>query len=142
MPQQLRRRAIPKHQRGYTLVELMYATGYFMLGLTGLVCFQLVAATGTSRAADIMMATNLTSATIESTRVMSINTVLTASQPQVTTYSRAGSQNGTPTYFTVYSTATQASGKAYYELQVSTQWQMPGNSFQHNITMQTRIPTE
>jgi Tfp pilus assembly protein PilV len=130
-------------QRGFTLIELMYATGYFMIGLVGLTCFQLVAAHGTQHASDITLATQITSNLLETSRATAFQTVLGMPQPQQSVYDRYGTRDGTPTYFTATATATAQSGVAYYELVVSTTWRMrPGDTFVHGISMQTRVATE
>ena len=130
------------HERGFTLVELMYALGYFMLGLTGLVSFQVMGAFTTQRAGDITLATNLTTATIENLRVQTPTSVVNAAQPIVTNYNRYGVKDALPTYFTVSANASQASGNRYYDLSVSTSWTQGVSIFVHSIRMQTRIPAE
>ena len=148
----------PRHsERGFTLVELMYATGYFMIGLAALASFQIVAATGSGRANDISNATNLAASTIEMVRASNFNTVLTTVQPMVATYDRYGNLTSTPafysvsatstvaspTYFTVTTNCSQVAGAGYYEIVVQANWkQNPSATFVHGITMQTRIPTE
>ena len=130
-------------QRGFTLIELMYATGYFMVGLVGLTCFQLVAAHGSQHASDITVATTVTANLLETTRATAFQTVLGSPQPQQSVYDRYGTVNGTPTYFTATTTATALPGLTYYELVVSTTWRMrPNDTFVHSISMQTRVATQ
>jgi Tfp pilus assembly protein PilV len=140
-----------RSERGFTLLELMYAFGYFMLGITGLVFFQSVAANSTQRAGDISMATMITGGTIEEMRANpNVNLPVNA----VAYWDRFGNSqmaNGTTNpnytgtvYFTVTTTASSPTGNFhYYDVQVATNWyQLPAITFQHGVVMQTRVPTE
>jgi Tfp pilus assembly protein PilV len=132
----------PRGQRGFTLIELMYAVFFFTISLEGLACFQLVAASGTQRSADIMLATNLTCSTMEDIRVRPLAQVVNVAQPIVTRYDRWGNLGALPTYYTVSATATQVGSKPYYDLQVTTNWLAGSSTFQHGVAMQTRVPTQ
>ena len=130
-------------ERGFTLIELMYASGYFSLGLLGLVYFQSNAAFGTQRAGDLSLATNLTRNALESLRVQPVSSVLAVSQPQTLLYDRWGYLNGSPSYFTVTTQASQATGNRFYDVVVNTAWQqVVGDNFIHGISMQSRVATE
>jgi Tfp pilus assembly protein PilV len=132
-------------ERGFTLLELMYAFGYFMLGIAGLTCFHAVAANATQHAADISMATMLTTGTIESIRVdpniaMNLPITKTSSYDRYGTVSSNGNYKGQ--YFTVVSISSQPTGVNYFDVTVQTNWyQLPVATFQHGVIMQTRIPT-
>ncbi len=127
-------------ERGFTLVELMYALGYFMIGLAGLTSFQLMAMRGSQQASDITLATNIAANAIENYRLSPPASVLAQPQPMLSTFDRYGTPNGTPTYFTLSATATQPGGAAYYELSVGVRWVMAlGDTFSHSIAMQTRV---
>lgn len=136
-------------QRGFTLLELMYAFGYFMLGIAGLTFFHAVAGNATQHAADISMATVLTTNAIESTRNNpNITTQFPATVTTTTVFDRFGNAQNTNTYsgtpyFTVTSSSSQPSGVGlYYQTVVQTTWYQPPNlSFQHGVIMQTYIPT-
>ena len=132
-----------RQQRGFTLLELMYASGYFSLGLLALVFFQSAAVFGVQRAADLSLATNLTRNALEALRVQPGPAVVAASQPQTSLYDRWGYLNGSPTYFTVTTQASQVAGARYYDVVVNTAWQQQvGDSFMHGISMQSRVPLE
>lgn len=138
-----------RRQRGFTLVELMYAFGYFMLGIAGLTFFHVVANNATQHAADISMATMLTSNAIETVR-NDPNQQQTALMPTTTQvlYDRYGnaqtssSYAGVP-YFTVTTNNSMPAGASvYFQTVVQTTWyQLPVTSFQHGVIMQTFIPT-
>jgi Tfp pilus assembly protein PilV len=140
-----RRRRPRRGEAGFTLVELMYATGYFMIGLVGVVSFQLVAASGAGRAADVSMATNLCTSNLEMMRVTPINTLMSQASVQLV-FDRFGTKQGstgfTSAYFTVTETVSQPQSAQYIDATVNTSWQTSGSTFTHNIQMQTRLPTE
>jgi Tfp pilus assembly protein PilV len=124
----------------------MYATGYFMVGLVGLVSFQVVAVTGTQRAGDLSMATNLSASTMEMMRVTPVQSLTTQANPLVVYYDRYGIKQGatgyTTAYFTVTSSVTSVSGATYLEAKVTTSWQASvSNPFVHGVSMQSRLPT-
>jgi Tfp pilus assembly protein PilV len=135
-----------RHEAGFTLVELMYATGYFMIGLVGIMSFQVVASTYSQRAADLSMATNLCTSNLEMLRVTPVNTLASLGTDYQIVYDRYGTKQGaagfTAGYFTVTENIVQISGARYMNATVNTSWKASGSTFVHNITMQTRLPTE
>ena len=145
-----------RRQRGFTLVELMYAVGYFTVGMTGVVCFQVVAAFGSQNAANLSVATNIASSTLEALRYQSQTAILAASQPVLITYDSSGGliTNASPAnanlpYFTASSQSVMGSNTPmgnparFLEVTVNVTWQQtPLDPWQHGILMQSRIGTD
>jgi Tfp pilus assembly protein PilV len=134
-----------RREAGFTLVELMYATGYFAIGLAGLVTFQVVAAQSSSRTADLASAINLTVGAMEVLRTKPpgyFTSVLNT--PQIVNSRRDSAAAVASQYFTTTTTITRPAtpnypgGANYYEIIVKTSWSQPGSTFVHNVVMQTR----
>ena len=130
-------------QRGFSLVELFYALGYFAFGLEALVLFQIVGSYGSVRAGDISMATNLVSNRIEELRLVRPTDVIDAGA-SIKYFDHTGATlTGSSGYFTVTATPTQPVGARYYDLKANVTWKQSINdTLVHNIDMYTRIPTE
>jgi Tfp pilus assembly protein PilV len=136
------RRAAMRGQRGFTLVELVYATGYFMLGMTGIMMFQVAAANGSAQAGDLMLATTLTANALETARNTPATT-LTATPSSVAYFDRTGKATTGSGFFTVTTTVVPpTSTLLYFDATAATRWKSsPINPFVHGVTMQTRLGT-
>lgn len=136
----LQRRGCHSGERGFTLIELMYAMGYFMFGLAAIVAMQIAAANGAARSADLMLATNLTVNAVETWRVTPLATML--STPLSTQqFDRNGNLVTSNGYFTqLVSISAPTNAQPWSEVVVTTNWtSVAGTTFQHGVTMQTRI---
>ncbi|HET6344079.1 MAG TPA: hypothetical protein VFH51_04060 [Myxococcota bacterium] len=132
-------RSRSRHSRGFTLIELMYASGYFMVALTGIVCFQVVAARGSGQASDNSMASNLASSTLEELHTRS-PAYLQSAGTGTGMYDRSGNAVTASPYFTVTWTAAMTSGNSYFDVDVAVQWRPLGPlTSVSEIDMSTRI---
>lgn len=131
-------------QRGFSLLELMYASGYFTIGLLILLSFQVVAANGVQRANALSLATNLASSVIEEMRVTPPQQILSGPQPRLYYFNRQGDAVLSESYFTVSATATPALGLLQaFDVVVETAWRDVSNpSYIRRIQVTTRMMVE
>lgn len=129
-----------RSQRGFTLIELVLAAGYFLIGISGVALYQIAAAKNSASAGDLMMATTLTANEVETLRHTPTPT-LVAAGPQILYYDRTGIRQASPSFFAVaYTFVAPAGNVQYTAVTVSTTWfQSPVNPFQHGITMSTYV---
>lgn len=127
-------------QRGFTLIELVLAAGYFLIGISAVALFQIAAAKGSASAGDLMMATTLTTNQIETIRNSPALVIPLPSYPTLY-YDRFGNAAAAPGFFAVvYTTPPVTSTTQYTSVTVTTTWrQSPVNPFLHSVTMQTYI---
>lgn len=119
----------------------MYASAYFMIGLTGVVCFQLVAAQGTGQAGDSSVAGNLASNTLEDLHTRSPSYLQSVAAATLT-YDRAGVAVASNPYFTVDWTAVQPTGSNFFDVAVTVSWKGgSGGTFPVKIERKSRIAT-
>lgn len=129
------RRGTPKHQRGFTLIELMLGVGIFMVGVSGIVTLQLSVRKGRVSANDVSLASNLAASTLDELETRAYD-ALPASE--TATYDRQGGTGGSA-FFTVRTTVAPDASAAgdLKEAAATVSWSVEGTS--HSITMQTKI---
>lgn len=139
----------PRHRRtsalGFSLLELLYALGFFSIGLFGIVGLQVVTFRSSRRAHDLSIASNLSSSMLEEIRVLNLAAMAT---PSGTTYfDQYGAPSVGPNFYTVEWQATPSPDSTiFYDVTVNTRWMY---SFEkdnvtdtwtgHNVRMQSRV---
>lgn len=137
------RRSGAPRAAGFTLIELMYSAGFFMVGLAGVVSFQMTSAKGAAQAGAMSLAVNIVSNTIEIARTKTPATLRALPQPVTDYYDRSGTAQGSATgaFYTVVWTAAQPGGTTYFDVTARITWAPDAAiSFTHNVQLDTRIP--
>jgi type IV pilus assembly protein PilV len=129
-------------QGGFTLIELMLATGLLAIGIEGLLTIQTLAAKNGALAADSSMATQLTRDQIEAYRLSPRPPTAATQAALVTSYfTRWGTQAGAPDYFTTVLDVVPAMQGAL-DVYAATSWTPGGlGTYTKTIGLRTWVPT-
>ena len=129
-------------QAGFTFLELLFALGFFMIGLYGTVGIQMAIFNGGQRASDVTIANNLATSMIEELLVRDMST---AGAGETQYFDPYGAPTVAPGFFAVqWQDVTTDVSLPYYDIQVDATWLrkgevVSGNWSGHRIRLNTRI---
>lgn len=137
-PQVTRTRAA----RGFTFVELMYASAFFLFGLTGLLTMDAAATKQIAQAQHQMRATSLAGNTAALCALMPLPTLRAISSAQSLGYDAEGAlmSAGGSNAFYVLSVNALSNATGGLDVRVQVDWQEPSTGAARRVTLQNAVP--
>jgi Tfp pilus assembly protein PilV len=131
----------PNAQAGFTFLELLFALGFFSIGLYGVVGLQTAVFNGNQRSSDVTIATHLAASLLEELHVRDLSGITT----ETFYFDPYGAQQSTVDFYKVtWTDLTPVAAPAYRDYQVTTTWLRRGETASatwpgHTVTLNTRV---